>query len=146
MPAKKKAAKAPKKKGVRKRSVAPKRAAQPLAQALAEAAWTDADRALADALVECDAAETAAKPAERAAALAMLGQALARAARKRGLSRIGILGGREPFDRDGHEIVGAVAKKPRTVRIQARGVARGNDILRRPLVSPATSGRRKRGS
>jgi len=145
MPAKKKTAtkrqNAPKK----KKSAARKRAAPSLAGALAEAAWADADRALAEALVESDQAETASDAATREAAVALMIQALSRAGRKRGLQRIGLLGDKAPYDPAKHQLIAAVVKKPRTVRIAARGVARGSDILERPRVGPVTRGRRKSG-
>lgn len=144
MPAKRQPAKRPKK-GAQKRSAAPQGAARSLEAALAEAAWAEADLALAEALVEYDALTAAAKPSERKAALALLGQALGRVARKRGLSRLGDLGKRERYNRGGHDLAVSVVKTPRSVTIKARGVARGNEVLRRPRVSPiAPTPRRKK--
>ena len=54
---------------------ATKRAA-PLVHTLAEAAWTEADSALAEALVECGRAGEANSKKERAEALALLSLAL----------------------------------------------------------------------
>lgn len=146
MPAKKKATKRPPKPAPKtKKSAARKRAAPSLAGALAEAAWAEADQALAEALAEADEVESAAGAAQRDAAVALMIQALSRAGRKRGLSRIGVLGAREPYDPGKHQLIAAVAKKPRTVRIAARGVARGAEILLLPRVGPVTRGRRKSG-
>jgi hypothetical protein len=107
-----------------------------LTNALAEAVWTDADEALAEALLELDQMQTAADAEAREVALALLAQALARTARKRGLARIGELGARVAYDADAHEL-DALGAKPKTVRIVARGVARGADLLRRSRVQAA---------
>ena len=126
------------KSGAAKKSAARKRAAQriSLTDALAEAAWSEADAALAQALADFDEAETAASKPERKDARGRLGQSLARAARKRGLSRTGELEGRVEFDASEHELNAAVAKTPKTVRIQARGVTRGGEVLAKPRVAP----------
>lgn len=154
MPAKKKATKrpsvkkAPPKKAKRvakKRSAAPKSAAPSLSDALAEAAWEEADLALAEALVEADALMEAVDDSSRATAIAFMVQALSRAARKRGLSRIGELGGPEKYDPARHELAGSVAKKPRNVRIAARGVVRGVEVLQRPRALPVVRKTRKSG-
>jgi len=58
-----------------------------LADALAGAAWAEADGALADALFEFEVLSAAKTPAQRKDAMFLLGQALKRAARKRGLGR-----------------------------------------------------------
>jgi hypothetical protein len=102
---------------------------------LAQAAWAEADAALAAALADLDEA-AGARGAAREEAMAMLTQSLARAARKRGLSRIGALGAAEPFDPARHDLTCAVAKLPETVRIEARGVARGEVLLVKPRVGP----------
>lgn len=146
MPAKKKATKRqPKPAPKKKKSAARKRAAPSLAGALAEAAWAEADQALAEALVESDEVESATSAKQREAAVALMIQALSRAGRKRGLARIGVLGAREPYDPAKHQLMAAVAKKPRTVRIAARGVARGGSILVLPRAGPVVRGRRKSG-
>ena len=121
-----------------KRSATRKRAAQgvSLADALAEAAWAEADAALAQALIELDHIETAAGAEARRDALDLLAQSLSRAARKRGLTRVGALGGLEDYDPQRHELSPPVAKAPKKVRIQARGVARGDLVLARPRVGP----------
>jgi hypothetical protein len=134
MPAVKKKSNRPK--GTPKPSAARKRAAPSvsLAGALAEAAWAEADLALAEALADLDEAETAANDAARADALAMLSQSLARAARKRGLTRLGALDEPAAFNPDEHDLAAAGAKKPKKVRIAARGVARGGEVLVRARV------------
>lgn len=142
MPAATSKTKSPAKKG-QKPIAARKRAAQgvSLAGALAEAAWAEADKALAQALADFDEVEGAADENARADALEMLAQSLSRAARKRGLTRIAVLGEREPYDAKRHDLVVKFAKMPKTVRIQARGVARGGVTLVKPRVGPV---RRKR--
>lgn len=119
---------------------APK-AAPALADGLAETAWRQADAALAEALADLDEVAAAANDAARADALAMLAQSLSRAARKRGLDRIGELGAREAFNKQRHDLIAASAKAPQGVLIRARGVARGGEVLLRARVTPL---RRKR--
>jgi hypothetical protein len=134
-------------KGTSKPSAARKRAASSvsLPDALAEAAWAEADLALAEALADLDEAETAATAAARADALALLSQSLSRAARKRGLTRIGALDEKAAFNPSEHDLAAAGAKKPKKVRISARGVARGGDVLVRTRVraEPGASKPRK---
>jgi hypothetical protein len=126
------------KSGTAKKGAARKRAAQrvSITDALAEAAWSEADAALAQALADFDEAETADGKRARKDALGRLGQSLARAARKRGLSRTGDLEERVDFDANEHDLNAAVAKTPKTVRIQARGVTRGGEVLAKPRVAP----------
>jgi len=128
----------------KKGAVAPKKAARsrvtPLATPLAEAAWAEADRALAEALAELDRAEHADNEMERADAVLMLAQALGRVSRKRGFSRIGVVGKREAFDAARHELV--EPGKPKTVRILTRGVMRGGQVLIKARVAPARRGKR----
>jgi hypothetical protein len=126
------------KSGAAKKSTARQRAAQgvSLTDALAEAAWSEADLALAQALADFDEAETAESKSARKDARERLGQALSRAARKRGLSRVGDLDADVEFDAEAHELNVAVAKTPKGVRIQARGVARGGEVLIKPRVAP----------
>lgn len=137
MPAAKKKTKRPAK-GRGKPSAARKRAAldASLSGALAEAAWAEADTALAQALADCDEAATAPDATTQAAAFAMLAQSLGRAARKRGLVRAGELGERVKFDPTRHELLASSAKMPKIVRIAARGVLRGKDVLTAPRVRP----------
>jgi hypothetical protein len=121
----------------KKKSAARKRAASgvQLTDALASAAWAEADRALAEALALCDEALQS-EGAAHGLALEMLGQALTTAGRKRGLSRLGELGGREAFDPDRHEFIKPPKKTPKSVRIVARGVARGGEMLTKARVGP----------
>jgi len=123
-------------KGRAKKGAARKRAAPAvsLLSALAEAAWADADTALAQSLADLDEAQNAASVAARADALTMLAQSLGRAARVRGLTRIGLLGARITFDPKRHDLSDTGARKPKTVRVEARGVARGDKILVKPRV------------
>lgn len=106
-----------------------------LPAALAEAAWAEADSALARALADFDELDSARGKKQRRAALALLGQSLAQAARKRGLARIGELGKREVFDPKRHDLV--APGTPKLVRIRARGVARGPVVLVNPRASAA---------
>lgn len=78
----------PRAKKTKPQSAARKRAAQAhLADALAGAAWAEADAALAQALAEFATLSSAKTAAERKDAMFLLGQALQRAARKRGLGQ-----------------------------------------------------------
>lgn len=114
-----------------------------VANALAEAAWIEADAALAEALADLDEL-TSASDVQREDALAVLMQSLSRAARKRGLTRIGALDAREPYDPSVHDLRNFVAKKPKTVRIQARGVARGSQVLVKPRVGAVRAKARRK--
>jgi len=149
MPAKKKATKArsakPAPKQPKKRSAVRKSTAPSLSDALAQAAWAEADLALAEALVECDALQGAESKKQRDAALALLAQGLSRAARKRGMSRVGEVGETEKYAAARHELASTVAKMPRSVRIAARGVTRGAEVLLRPRAVPMVRKARKSG-
>ncbi|MEZ5996684.1 MAG: hypothetical protein R3C25_13130 [Hyphomonadaceae bacterium] len=114
---------------------AKKRPGPALNDALAEAAWAEADAAFAAALAEFDAL-SGAKGAARAAAMDIMAQKLSQAARRRGLSRIGVVGAEEAFDPTRHDLDAGVSKLPEKVRIEARGVARGDNILVKPRVAP----------
>lgn len=120
----------------KKGATASKRAARSrvaaLSTPLAEAAWAEADAALAEALIELDRMQNA-RGSARADATLMLAQALARIARKRGLTRIGSIGARAAFDPERHEREGAGAGQP--VRVVARGVARGAKVLAKARVA-----------
>lgn len=105
-----------------------------LSATLAQAAWEQADEALAQALIEFEVATTAKTSRARAQALELLGQALSRAARRRGFNRLGTLGRREPFDPDRHQLNRVAAKPPKVVRVVARGVARAGNVLVRAQV------------
>lgn len=107
---------------------ATKRAA-PLVHTLAEAAWTEADSALAEALVECGRAGEANSKKERAEALALLSLALGRAARRRGLTRVGKQGTLDDYDPKRHDLMSPAKRPPKRVRILVEGVARGRDVL-----------------
>lgn len=121
-----------------KKSAAPKRAASraSLADALGQAAWAEADAALAEALALCDEATSGAKDEDQAALLDLLSQSLARAARKRGFTRIGALGAKEAFDKKRHDFTNPPKRMPKTVRIVARGVARAGETLVKTRVGP----------
>jgi hypothetical protein len=113
-----------------------KRAA-PLVDALAQAAWTEADASLAEALVECDRAIEARSDDAREEALSLLQLALGRAARRRGLARIGKPGAVEDFDPMRHDLFAAGKRAPKRVRIAEPGVMRGGELLIRARVKPA---------
>lgn len=134
MPAAPRKSKSAKRAAPRQRA-APKRA-KALTKALAEAAWIEADAALAQALADLDEAQTAPDEAAREGALAVLAQSLARAARKRGMTRIATLGAREPYDPARHDLIAAFAKTPKSVRIAARGVSRAGTVLEKPRAGP----------
>jgi hypothetical protein len=139
------AGKAKRPKGPPKKSAARQRAAQgvSLSSALAEAAWSEADAALAQALADFDEAQSADSEAERDDALSRLAQSLSRAGRKRGLARIGELDAQEAYDAARHALNAVVAKTPKKVRIQARGVVRGGEVLEKPRVAPVERKRRR---
>jgi hypothetical protein len=106
-----------------------------LSEALAQAAWAEADLALAQAVAAFD--ELAAPRRKDAEASAVLGQALAQAARRRGFERFGSIGAVENFDPHRHELAKAAARVPVLVQILVRGVVRGQTILVRARVAPA---------
>jgi hypothetical protein len=107
-----------------------------LVDAFAEAAWAQADGALAEALALFDELEPKRKDA---AAAAMLGQALALAARRRGLARFGTVGAMETFDPERHQLTKPMASGP--VRICVRGVARGSEVLVKACAAPTRAGK-----
>jgi hypothetical protein len=110
-----------------------------LRAALAEASWAEADVALAEALAELAGLERTRGVAQRAAALALLSQALRRAARKRGLTRFGIVGEVAAYDPARHELMAASQRPPASVRIAAPGIARGARVVAKARVTPARS-------
>lgn len=118
----------------------PKRAAPPV-DALAFAAWAEADAALAEALVECARAIEAPTQAARADSLELLSLALSRAARRRGLSRIGRAGALEDFDPKRHDLASAPKRAPKRVRIVSEGIVRGRDVLIKAQAVPARAKR-----
>lgn len=133
-------------KSTRAKKRAPSKRATPasdLTDKLAAAAWAEADAALAEALASFDEAAHAADAETREAAWTLLEQALSQAARKRGLARVGRLGAAEPYDAKKHDLAEPVTRMPKTVRVVARGVARGRDVLVKPRVGLV---RRKRRS
>ncbi len=107
-----------------------------LATTLAEASWTQADRALAQAIADFSELAGAHTPAKRKALLALIAQSLQRAARRRGLERIGAEGEIAAFDASLHEFSGK-ARAPKEVRILVAGVARGGVVLVKARVAPA---------
>lgn len=120
-----------------KKRVAVGAAARGLTEALAEASWAEADRALAMAIAELADLETAPNAARRAAAMVLLSQSLARAARRRGLTRFGAQGAVEPYDAQRHELARKPVRPPARVRILAPGVARGSTVLVKARAVPA---------
>jgi hypothetical protein len=120
---------------------AAKRAGPPV-DALAEAAWTEADGALAEALVECDRAIAADSDDARDEALSLLRLALARTARRRGLSRIGKAGALDDFDAGRHELAATAKRAPKRVLVVDEGVARGREVLIKARVTAARAKRK----
>lgn len=108
-----------------------------LTNALALAAWAEADRALAQALVEFAGLEGATSAAQRSAAMAMLGQSLLRAARRRGLALQGGAGELLPYDPERHELVTRAQRPPNLVRILAPGVVRAGKVVAKARVKAA---------
>ena len=108
-----------------------------LANTLAEAAWTQADRALAQALADFSELGASQSPAKRKVLLALIAQSLRRAARHRGLSRIGAVGDVAAFDADKHEFSGKGPRAPKEVRILVPGVARSGAVLVKARVAAA---------
>jgi hypothetical protein len=121
------------KKSKKTKRAAPKRAAplRSLTGQLAEAAWIEADIALAEALSEFEAWQ-----AGDVDAAAFLGQALRRAARKRGLTLLGEPGSVEAYDTKRHALVKSPSRTPARVRIKSSGVLRGGEILAKARAAP----------
>ena len=105
-----------------------------LADALANASWAEADEALAEALVEFAELKRVLK--HEPETLAMAAQALARAARRRGLGLFGDIGANVAFDANAHELNPSSDVAGR-VRILREGVMRGREVLIRAIVAPA---------
>ncbi len=103
-----------------------------LANALADASWAEADEALGEALIEF--AELKRALGVGPDALHMAAQALARAARRRGLALFGDLGAIVAFDATIHERNGSLDVE--RVRIVREGVMRGREIIIRAAVAP----------
>lgn len=132
-------AKRPPPKRPTKRAAKPRGA--PLVDAMAQAAWAEADTALAEAIVECGRAARAKRAAERTEALALTSQALARAARRRGLARLGKSGALEDYDPHRHDLTLSQKRAPSRVRIVEEGVARGGEVLVKARAKPARAKR-----
>ncbi len=133
-------AKRPSPKRPAKRASKPRGA--PLVDAMAQAAWLDADAALAEAIVECARAVKAKGEEERDEAIALTSQALTRAARRRGLSRLGKGGTLEAFDPAKHDLALSVKRAPKRVRIIEEGVARGGEVLVKARAQPVRTKRK----
>ncbi|MBL8530646.1 MAG: hypothetical protein JNK94_02835 [Hyphomonadaceae bacterium] len=116
-----------------------------MVEALAQAAWAEADAALARALADADVLTRLVKKSGPAVegALAMLRQSLGQAARKRGLTRLEEAGARAAFDPNRHVLIKISSKQPKDVRIVIPGVVRGETILVKAEATPV-SPRRKR--
>lgn len=108
-----------------------------LATKLAEASWAEADKALAQAWA--DFAEFAAAAKGRTQLIALVDQSLARAARQRGMARIGAAGDTGPYEPDLHELIFPRARSPALIQIVAPGVSRGDKVLLKARVKPARS-------
>jgi hypothetical protein len=114
---------------------------QGLSDALAAAAWREADAALAQAWADFAEMENA-SGAKRAVLLALVGQSIARAARRRGLTCIGAPGDQVRFDPQRHVLVRSDETAPDQVRVLAPAIERGGEVLVKGRVNPAP----KRGS
>ena len=112
-----------------------------LANALAHASWAEADEALAEALVEFAGLKRALK--QEPETLAMAAQALARAARRRGLRLFGDVGADVAFDASAHEL-NPSAEAAGRMRIVREGVMRGREVLIRAIVAPARKAAKRR--
>ncbi|MGE0740474.1 MAG: hypothetical protein AB7O98_03965 [Hyphomonadaceae bacterium] len=134
----------PKAKAKSKPTAAKKRAAPMpvMVSSLAQAAWAEADGALAEALMELAQAQAARNAAERALAMAMLEQAMGRVSRKRGLTRIGVAGATEAYDAKRHAFQGK--RPPKTIVVVTPGVARGGEVLAKAHVARPAPTRSKR--
>ena len=128
------------------KSAAVPRLADPLANALREAAWAEADLALAAALAEFDDAEAALSAADArrgADARAMGLQSLNRVDRKRGVTRFGDVGEAAAFDAARHQLDGG-GPAPKQVKIARAGLERAGVILVRARVTPVRAARKAR--
>jgi hypothetical protein len=116
-----------------KNAARPKRASASaaLGRTLAQAAWAEADAALAEALAEFDAWRLG-----EADAAELVGQALRRAGRRRGLALFGRPGEIEPYDAKRHALAKAARRAPARVRLVSAGVARGQDVVVKARATP----------
>ena len=69
--------------------------------------------------------------------VALVDQSLSRAARQRGLARLGEIGEIAPFDPLAHELIVPGKRPPASVHVVAPGVSRGEKILLKARVKPA---------
>lgn len=115
-----------------RRAGASKRAS--LTDALADASWAEADRALAEALADFEELVRVRNPKRRRELFELLEQSLNRAARKRGLLRIGLVGEQADYDPTIHELVSARGGKASAVEVVARGAMRGGEVLAKARV------------
>jgi hypothetical protein len=115
-----------------KSAARPKRAASAaLGQKLAQAAWAEADAALAEALAEFEAWRLG-----EADAAELVGQALRRASRRRGLALFGRPGEIEAYDAKRHALAKAARRAPARVCLVSAGVARGEDVVVKARATP----------
>lgn len=114
-----------------------------LANALGEAAWAEADAALAAAIADLDDLEAAiAGNAPAGDAHFMVAQSLNRVARKRGMTRLGEVGATVVFDPAQHERAApGVAKR---VRILRPGVMRAGAVLIKARVGSPRAAKKAR--
>ena len=106
----------------------PDAGADALIATLADAAWRRADEALGEAWRDIQALEAALSSSAAQARVrneaAIIGDALARAARARGLMRQGAVGDEIAFDPARHDCDGRAPKRGAAARIVVPGVAR----------------------
>lgn len=104
---------------------------------LAQASWAEADRALAQAWA--DFAEFTASARRGPNMVALVDQSLSRAARQRGLMRIGAAGETAPYDPLVHELIDPRKRTPPLVEVIAPGVSRADKVLLKARVKPVRS-------
>ena len=134
--------------GNKQRSRKEPRASRELADAMAKAGWSEADAALAEAVVEVAQLEVslgiASSAKSRVAnALALVRQAIMRAARRRGLTIIGAPGAVVPFVPGFHELADPGSASPARVKILSVGIARGEEVLIPAMAKPTRSSRKR---
>lgn len=105
-----------------------------IADALAEAAWSEADRALAQVVTDFLVVRAAKRAKERNEAILLLGQSLQRTMRRRGLVILGEADAIEAYDPARHAYSGGRA--PKRVRIVTPGVARDGEVLVKAQAGP----------
>lgn len=104
---------------------------------LAQASWAEADRALAQAWA--DFAELAGSVRRGPDMFALVEQSLSRAARQRGLMRVGAAGEIAPYDPLVHELVVPRKRAPPVIEVVAPGVSRADKVLLKARVKPVRS-------